>query len=85
VGGGLSILSVLKLINPHTTGLYEQLSEDSWGLSLQSGGQLAPGSHELLGWWLLPVSLILGPLLLFYTFRFGLWSVRKFWPPRAWR
>ncbi|MGD0901750.1 MAG: DUF1700 domain-containing protein [Terracidiphilus sp.] len=85
IGGGLSILGVLKLFSPHTTGLYGQFSEHTWSLSFQSGGPPAPGVHELLGWWLLPVGLLLGPLLFFLTFRFGLWSIRKFWRPRAWR
>jgi hypothetical protein len=85
VGGWLSILGVLKLINPHTTGLYGEFSEHTWSLSFSSGGQPAAGVHELLGWWLLPLGLILGPVLFFLTFRFDLWSVHRFWRPRAWR
>jgi hypothetical protein len=85
IGGGLSILGVLKLISPHTTGIYGQFSEASSSLSFNSGGPPAPGVHELLGWWLLPIGLILGPVLFYYTFRFDLWSLRKFWRPRAWR
>ncbi|MGD0786504.1 MAG: DUF1700 domain-containing protein [Terracidiphilus sp.] len=85
IGGWLSILGVLKLINPHNTGIYGQFSDTSSSLSFQSGGPPAPGVHELLGWWLLPIGLILGPVLFFYTFRFDLWSLRKFWRPRAWR
>jgi hypothetical protein len=52
-------------------------------MGFQSGGE-HPG-HELLGWWLLPIGLLLGPGLFFLTARFGLWSIRKFWPPRSWR
>ena len=85
IGGGLSILGVLKVINPSTTGLYGQFSANSWGLSFNSGGQPAAGVRELLGWWLLPIGLILGPLLFYFTFRFDRWSLRKFWRPRAWR
>ena len=85
IGGGLSILGVLKVISPSTTGLYGQFTASSWGLSFNSGGQPAPGVHELLGWWLLPIGLLLGPVLFFLTFRFDLWSIRKFWRPRAWR
>jgi hypothetical protein len=85
LGGGLSILGVLKIFNPHNTGIYGQFSDTSSSLSFNSGGPPAPGVHELLGWWLLPIGLILGPALFFFTFRFDLWSLRKFWRPRAWR
>jgi hypothetical protein len=32
-----------------------------------------------------PIGLGLGTLLLFLTFRFGTWCIRKFWRPRALR
>jgi hypothetical protein len=38
-----------------------------------------------LGFWLLPLGLLGGPALFFLTARLGLWSLRKFWRPRAWR
>lgn len=82
LGGILFILGVLKLIHPHKTGVYGVFTAQSSSLSFQSGG---PSDHDLLGWWLLPVGLIVGGGLLFLTFRFGLWSIRKFWRPRAWR
>lgn len=83
LGGGLFILGVLKVINYHGTGLWGQFTEHQWSLGFQSGGDGA--GHELLGWWLLPIGLLGGPVLFFLTARFGLWSLRKFWRPRAWR
>jgi hypothetical protein len=44
-----------------------------------------PLGREVLGWWLVPIGLVLGGALLFLSFRFGTWSIRKFWRPRAWR
>jgi hypothetical protein len=85
LGGGLSILGVLKVFNSRGTGLFGQFTQHDWSLSFQSGGAPAPGVHELLGWWLLPVGLLGGPLLFFLTLRFDLWSIRKFWRPQAWR
>jgi hypothetical protein len=82
LGGALFILGVLKLTNPHRTGVYGVFNEHSTSLSFQSGG---PNDHDLLGWWLVPIGLIVGGGLLFLTFRFGIWSIRKFWRPRAWR
>jgi hypothetical protein len=84
LGGGLFILGVLKVINYHGTGIYGQFSDTSSSLGFQSGGPRA-GQHELLGFWLLPLGLLGGPALFFVTARFGLWSIRKFWRPRAWR
>jgi hypothetical protein len=84
LGGGLSILGVLKVINYHGTGIYGQFTDTNSSLSFQSGGP-GPGQHELLGFWLLPLGLLGGPALFFLTARFGLWSLRKFWRPRAWR
>jgi hypothetical protein len=83
LGGGLFILGALKLISPHKTGIWGVFTSHNWSLAFQSGGQ--NGGKDLLGWWLVPIGLILGGALLFLTFRFGLWSIRKFWRPRAWR
>jgi Protein of unknown function (DUF1700) len=82
LGGALFILGVLKLTNPHRTGVYGVFNEHSKSFSFQSGG---PNDHDLLGWWLAPIGLIVGGGLLFLTFRFCVWSIRKFWRPRAWR
>jgi Protein of unknown function (DUF1700) len=82
LGGGLFILGALKLISPHRTGVYGVFTEHNASLSFQSGG---PTGHDLLGWWLVPIGLIVGGGLLFLAFRFDIWSIRKFWRPRAWR
>jgi len=81
LGGGLFILGALKLISPHKTGVYGVFTENNASLSFQSGGQTG---HDLLGWWLVPIGLIVGGGLLFLSFRFDIWSIRKFWRPRAW-
>jgi uncharacterized membrane protein len=85
LGGCLFIIATLKLIWPSGTGLWKTVNGDSsWSLGL--GFSNHPGTgQELLGWWLLPIGFILGAGLIFLTFRFGLWSIRKFWRPRAWR
>jgi hypothetical protein len=84
LGGAFFILGVLKVFDYHGTGLYGTFTETSSSLGFQSGGPRA-GQRELLGFWLLPLGLLGGPALFFLTARFGLWSLRKFWRPRAWR
>jgi Protein of unknown function (DUF1700) len=81
-GGLLFILGTLKLTNPHKTGVYGVFTAQNSSLSFQSGG---PTGHDLLGWWLVPVGLILGGGLLFLTFRFDIWSIRRVERHRAWR
>jgi hypothetical protein len=82
LGGWLFILGLLKLIHPRTTGFYGTWTEHDKSFHWQSGGPNTP--DELLGWWLVPIGLILGGGLLVLTFRFGNWSLRKFWRPRRW-
>jgi hypothetical protein len=81
LGGILFILGALKLSNPHKTGVYGVFNANNSSLSFQSGG---PTGHDLLGWWLIPIGLIVGGGLLFLTFRFNIWSIRKFSRPRGW-
>ncbi len=84
LGGGLVIMAGLKVLWPRQTGLWKTVYPDgTWGLSFSFSSGNAPAGHELLGWWSLPICLILGTGLLFLTFRFGSWSLRKFWRPRV--
>jgi hypothetical protein len=47
-------------------------------ISLRMGFGAAPvGGKELLGWWLVPIGLLVGLGLFFLTARFGLWSIRR--------
>jgi len=82
LGGWLFVLGILKLIHPGTTGFYGTWTEHDKSFHWQSGGPNTP--DELLGWWLVPIGLIVGGGLLALTFRFGDWSLRKFWRPRRW-
>ncbi len=90
LGGGLVIIGALKLIWPRATGFWMEFYPDGSPKSASGGfgsgyASQPPPGREVLGWWLVPVGLILGTALLFLTFRFGSWSIRKFWRPRTWR
>jgi hypothetical protein len=85
VGGGLIIFGVAKVMWPHGTGLWEtQGPGDQWGLGLSGGSGNAPpaNAHDILGWWLLPLGFVVGPALIYFTYRLGRWSVRKLFPRR---
>jgi hypothetical protein len=34
------------------------------------------GFHELLGWWIVPIGIVLGAGLYLLTIRFGRWGIR---------
>jgi hypothetical protein len=82
-GGFLFMLGMLKLLHPGTTGVYGTWTDHDKNFRWQSGGPNTP--DELLGWWLLPIGLVVGAGLLLLTFRFGNWSLRTFWRPRRWQ
>lgn len=83
LGGWLFVLGLLKVFSPHTTGVYGLWNDHDKSFRWQSGGPNTP--DELLGWWLVPIGLIVGGGLLLLTFRFGNWSLRRFWRPRRWQ
>ena len=90
LGGGLVIIAALKLMWPRSTGFWMEFYPDGSPKSASGGfgsgyASQPPPGREVLGWWLVPIGLVLGAALLFLTFRFGTWSIRKFWRPRAWR
>jgi len=81
LGGLLVIAGIAKVMWPHGTGLWETKGPgDTWGLGLSGGSGNTPPSanaHDILGWWLLPLGFIVGPAIIFFTWRLGKWSVRK--------
>jgi len=89
LGGGLVVIAGLKLVWPHATGLWMEFYPDGSPKSASAGfgsgySYQPPPGREVLGWWLVPAGLVLGAALLFLTFRFGTWCIRKFWRPRVW-
>lgn len=88
LGSGLVVIAILKLIWPRNTGLWVEYYPDhtpkSANMGFGSGNDLQPHpGHDVLGWWLVPIGLVVGGGLLFLTFRFGTWCIRRFWRPRA--
>jgi len=87
-GGVLLLIGIAKLIWPHGTGLWETHNADgtwSLGLSGSDGNTPPPNAHDILGWWLLPIGLIVGPVLIYGTYRLGKWTARTLFRPRRWQ
>jgi hypothetical protein len=86
LGGGFIIAAVLKPFRPAAVGLWAQPSSDpsdhTYSLSLGITDMPTQG-HELLGWWIIPVGLLLGFLLIVATYRSNLGAIRGF--RRDWR
>lgn len=81
--GTLLILpAVLKPFHPQNAGLWA--FRDSTGdltfslrLGLGSGGGTA-GARDVLGWWFVPIGLMMGFCLVILTTRLALWCVRRY-------
>ncbi len=85
LGGLFIIMGIAKLMWPKGTGLWESHYPDgTWGLGLSGGSGNTPpaNAHDLLGWWLYPIGFILGPVVIYGTYRLGRWTARKLWPAR---
>jgi len=79
------LVAALKPFHPETAGLWA--SRDASGnlsLSVHMGFGYAPVSgREVLGWWIVPIGLLSGCLLVILTTRFGLWCARIYRKSRA--
>jgi uncharacterized membrane protein len=80
LGGALMLSALLKLIHPHSAGLWAYpISTGDLQLSLRMGFGGPPiGSRDVLGWWILPVGLLTGCGLVALTTRFALWCARRY-------
>jgi len=72
--------AALKPFHPHSAGLW--ILPDSAGdasISLRLGFGSAPaGGREVLGWWIVPLGLVVGCGLVMLTTRFALWCARQY-------
>lgn len=80
VGAMCLLVALVKPFHPHTAGLWS--GRDSAGdlaifIRLGFGNEPATG-HDVLGWWIVPVGLIVGCGLVVLTTRFALWCVRQY-------
>lgn len=72
-GAGLIVTALLKPILPEQTGLW---IHQKGGVSLGVVGGPHGANAELLGWWIIPIGLVAGTVLLVLTWRLSLAGVR---------
>jgi hypothetical protein len=79
LGGALMLCAVLKTIHPQSGGLWAFPNGADTEFSLRLGfGTPPPGGRDLLGWWIVPVGLIVGCGLVILTTRLALWCARQY-------
>ena len=78
-GVSFLLMALLKPSFPHNTGLW--VGPDQFNLSFRMGMTMAnptPPVHEVLGWWLIPLCLIIGSLSLALTTKLLQFLFRRF-------
>lgn len=66
-----------KLFAPSRSGLWYTPGR-IWSLTLVTGGSQPEGARELLGWWLVPVALLIGWGVRYLTDRIAQWWIRRY-------
>jgi hypothetical protein len=82
-GGTLILCALLKPFHPQSAGLWvfpNKAGELMYSLRLGFGNPPAD-AREILGWWIIPIGLLLGCALVLLTSRFALWFARYFRQP----
>lgn len=78
VAVSLVACGLLRPIHPLSAGLWMIPDGADYEISLRLGsGSVPPGSRDLLGWWIVPIGLMVGIGLFLLTSWFGLWSIRR--------
>ena len=80
LGAIFVVWAALKPLHPRTAGLW--VSRNTTGdltLSLRLGfGSVPAVGRDVLGWWVVPIGLLVGCGLVLLTTRFALWSARQY-------
>jgi len=78
LSGALVCCALLRPIHPRTAGLWMIPNGTDYEISLRLGfGSVPAGGKDVLGWWIVPIGLVLGIGFFFLTALFGLWSIRR--------
>jgi hypothetical protein len=78
VGACFMLCAFLKPLHPHAAGLW-RLADQYGSYSLRLGfGPVPAGGAELLGWWMVPLGLLVGGGLCLLTTQITFWCVQQF-------
>jgi hypothetical protein len=78
LGAAFLLCAILKPLHPQSAGLW-RLPDEAHSYSLRLGfGSVPVVGTELLGWWMVPVGLLLGGGLCLLTTRCALWCARLY-------
>jgi uncharacterized membrane protein len=79
------LVAALKAFHPRTAGVWLLPNgADDFEISVRLGFGSAPlGGREVLGWWIIPLGLVVGCALVMLTTRFAIWCVRQYRKSRA--
>jgi len=79
LGVAFILCALLKPVHPRTAGLWIFPAAHDSTISLRLGFGSAPaGGRDALGWWIVPIGLVVGCGLVMLTTRFALWCVRQY-------
>jgi hypothetical protein len=80
LGGAFMWCAVLKIIHPQTAGLWLlHHGGDTWEISVRLGfATVPPDARDVLGWWVVPLGLVVGCALIMLTTHSSLWCVRRY-------
>lgn len=81
IAASFTLSALMKPLAPDRVGLW--VREDVYSLVVLGIIDAPHSGTELLGWWIIPVGLMVGIGLFLLTSQFSLWSLRKFQRMRA--
>jgi hypothetical protein len=80
LGGAFILCAVLKPFHPATAGLWilpDGAADITYSLRL-GFSSVPTGGREVLGWWIVPLGLVVGGALVISTTLFALWCARQY-------
>jgi uncharacterized membrane protein len=76
IAAAFLVTAAIKPFMPARAGLW-RLPDAKDDFSFSIGATDNPQGHELLGWWIIPIGIVVGLGLSWLTWRFGLFSLRR--------
>jgi uncharacterized membrane protein len=70
------LAAIVKPFRPERAGLFR--ADDTLSLHLGLSGSAAPMGEELLGWWIVPLGVLLGGMAYGLTVSFARWAIRRY-------